>query len=173
MNIESLSEYQAYFYNAQIIVTAVMVLICLFAFVNLLNTCIPNTVIRRHDYALLEAAGMTKVQIYQTQNAEILIYFLGSLIGSCVVGIPLGFLICNKIAEIPGLSYISYQFPWLFLLLYFVLRPRSGTRFPPGRWKTGARRSRSVLSSGRSPSISPLPYGLRRWDCPNLPQCTA
>lgn len=70
MNIESLSEYQAYFYNAQIIVTAVMVLICLFAFVNLLNTCITNTVIRRHDYALLEAAGMTKAQIYQTQNAE-------------------------------------------------------------------------------------------------------
>ena len=47
-----------------------MVLICLLAFVNLLNTCITNTVIRRHDYALLEAAGMTKVQIYQTQNAE-------------------------------------------------------------------------------------------------------
>lgn len=70
MNIESLSEYQAYFYNAQIIVTAVMVLICLFAFVNLLNTCITNTVIRRHDYALLEAVGMTKEQIYQTQNAE-------------------------------------------------------------------------------------------------------
>ena len=70
---------------------------------------------------------MTKVQIYQTQNAENRIYFLGSLIGSCVVGIPLGFLICNKIAEIPGLSYISYQFPWLFLLLYFVLRPRSGS----------------------------------------------
>lgn len=103
---------------------------------------------------------MTKVQIYQTQNAENRIYFLGSLIGSCVVGIPLGFFLCNEIAEIPGLSYISYQFPWLFLLLYFVLRPRSGTRFPPGRWKTGARRSCSVLSSGRFPSISPLPFAL-------------
>ena len=111
----------AYFYNAKIVVTAVIVLICLFAFVNLLNTCITNTVIRRHDYALLEAAGMTKVQIYQTQSAENRIYFFGSLIGSCVVGIPLGFLLCNKIAEIPGLSYISYRFPWPFLLLYFVL----------------------------------------------------
>ena len=60
---DDLSEYQAYFYNAKIVVTAVIVLICLFAFVNLLNTCITNTVIRRHDYALLEAAGMTKVQI--------------------------------------------------------------------------------------------------------------
>jgi putative ABC transport system permease protein len=118
---DDLSEYQAYFYNAKIVVTAVIVLICLFAFVNLLNTCITNTVIRRHDYALLEAAGMTKVQIYQTQSAENRIYFFGSLIGSCVVGIPLGFLLCNKIAEIPGLSYISYRFPWPFLLLYFVL----------------------------------------------------
>lgn len=145
MNIESLSEYQAYFYNAQIFVTAVMVLICLFAFVNLLNTCIPNMVIRRHDYALLEAAGMKSTNLSNTERRN-RIYFLGSLIGSCVVGIPLGFLICNKIAEIPGLSYISYQFPWLFLLLYFVLRPRSGARFPPGRWKTGARRSRSALS---------------------------
>ena len=36
---DDLSEYQAYFYNAKIVVTAVIVLICLFAFVNLLNTC--------------------------------------------------------------------------------------------------------------------------------------
>ena len=67
MNIESLSEYQAYFHNAEIIVTAVMVLICFFAFVNLLNTCITNTVIRRHDYALLEAAGMKSTNL---SNAE-------------------------------------------------------------------------------------------------------
>ena len=141
MNIESLSEYQAYFYNAQIFVTAVMVLICLFAFVNLLNTCITNTVIRRHDYALLEAAGMTKVQIYQTQNAENRIYFLGSLIGSCVVGIPLGFFLCDEIAEIPGLSYISYQFPWLFLLLYFVFIGFLLPHWVPAAWRGRAQTS--------------------------------
>ena len=70
MNIESLSEYQAYFYNAQIIVTAVMVLICLFAFVNLLNTCITNTVICRHDYALLEAAGMKSTNLSNTERRK-------------------------------------------------------------------------------------------------------
>lgn len=70
MNIESLSEYQAYFYNAQIFVTAVMVLICLFAFVNLLNTCITNTVIRRHDYALLEAAGMKRTNLSNTERRK-------------------------------------------------------------------------------------------------------
>ena len=40
---DDLSEYQAYFYNAKIVVTAVIVLICLFAFVNLLNTCLLYT----------------------------------------------------------------------------------------------------------------------------------
>ncbi len=118
---EELSEYQGVFHNAKVVVTALMFLICLFAFINLLNTCITNTVMRRHDYALLEAAGMTKAQIQQIQNAENRIYFAGSFIGSCVVGIPLGFFLCSKIAEIPGLSYISYQFPWLFLILYLVL----------------------------------------------------
>lgn len=118
---EELYEYQGVFHNAKVVVTALMFLICLFAFINLLNTCITNTVMRRHDYALLEAAGMTKAQIQQIQNAENRIYFAGSFIGSCVVGIPLGFFLCSKIAEIPGLSYISYQFPWLFLILYLVL----------------------------------------------------
>ena len=118
---DDLHEYQAYFHNIKVAITVVTVLICLFAFINLLNTCITNTVIRRHDYALLEAAGMTKAQIQQTQRAENRIYFSCSLIGSCIVGIPLGFFLCGKISEIPGLSYVSYQFPWLFLIFYLVL----------------------------------------------------
>lgn len=111
---------QAYFHSAKVIVTTVAILICLFSFINLLNTCITNTVMRRHDYALLEAAGMTKAQIHQTQGAEMGIYFLGSLFGSCVLGIPFGFFLCSKIAQIPGMSYISYQFPWVFLIFYLV-----------------------------------------------------
>lgn len=118
---DDLSEMRAYLHNAKIVVTAITILICLFAFINLLNTCITNTVMRRHDYALLEAAGMTKKQIKRTQGAENQIYFLGIFIGSCAVGIPLGFFLCSKIAELPGLSYISYQFPWSFLLFYLVL----------------------------------------------------
>ena len=118
---DDLAETNAYFHNAKIIVVAVLMLICLFSFINLLNTCITNAVIRRHDYALLEAAGMTKEQIHQAQNSENGIYFAGGLIGSYMIGIPLGLLICKKIAELPGLSYISYQFPWVFLLLYLVI----------------------------------------------------
>lgn len=117
---EDLAEYQAYFRNAKVIVMVCMTLIGLFAFINLLNTCITNTILRLHDYALLEAAGMTKKQIRQTQTAENRIYFFGGLTGSCVLGIGSGIFLCNKIAGIPGLSYISYKFPWSFLILYIM-----------------------------------------------------
>lgn len=117
---DELSEMQVYLHNAKIIITAITILICLFAFVNLLNTCITNTVMRQHDYALLEAAGMTKEQIKQMQGIENQTYFSGSLIGSLVMGIPMGFLLCSKIAELPGLSYITYRFPWTFVLFYIL-----------------------------------------------------
>ena len=76
---------------------------------------------RKFGIRLFEDPETGDAYKYEVNLAENRIYFFGSLIGSCVVGIPLGFLLCNKIAEIPGLSYISYRFPWPFLLLYFVL----------------------------------------------------
>lgn len=117
---DDLSETQTYFQNAKIVVIAITILTSLFAFINLLNTCITNTVTRSRDYALLEAGGMTKKQIRQMQGAENQIYFASSLAGIFLVGLPLGFFLCGKIAEIPGLSYVSYRFPWPFLALYFV-----------------------------------------------------
>lgn len=117
---DDLAEYRAYFHNAKVAVAVLILLVSLFSFINLLNTCITNTIIRRYDYALLEAAGMTKPEIRQMQDTENTIYFLESLIGSCVIGTPLGRYICNAIAQMPGHFYISYQFPWFFLVLYII-----------------------------------------------------
>lgn len=52
-----------YFHNAKVIITVLVVLISLFSFINMLNTSITNAIARRHDYALLEATGMTKLQL--------------------------------------------------------------------------------------------------------------
>ena len=94
-----------YFHNAKVIITVFVVLISLFSFINMLNTSITNTIARRHDYALLEATGMTKLQLRKVQQSENFIYLVGSFIGSCILGIPIGFLLCTKISEFPGLSY--------------------------------------------------------------------
>ena len=109
-----------YFHNAKVIITVLVVLISLFSFINMLNTSITNAIARRHDYALLEATGMTKLQLRKVQQSESFIYLVGSFIGSCILGIPIGLLLCTQISKIPGLSYFEYHFPVLFVLLYFV-----------------------------------------------------
>ena len=72
-----------YFHNAKVIITVLVVLISLFSFINMLNTSITNAIARRHDYALLEATGMTKLQLRKVQQSESFIYLVGSFIGSC------------------------------------------------------------------------------------------
>ena len=109
-----------YFHNAKVIITVLVVLISLFSFINMLNTSITNAIARRHDYALLEATGMTKLQLRKVQQSESFIYLVGSFIGSCILGIPIGLLLCTQISKIPGLSYFEYYFPVLFVLLYFA-----------------------------------------------------
>ena len=46
----------------------------------MLNTSITNAIARRHDYALLEATGMTKLQLQKVQQSENFIYLAGSFI---------------------------------------------------------------------------------------------
>ena len=112
--------YKAIFRNVTVVISVLTILISLFAFVNLLNTCITNTIVRNHDYALLKAVGMTTAQISDMQSAEHFIYFAGSFIGSCILGIPSGIGICNMIAQISGIYYIGYRFPMAFLILYGI-----------------------------------------------------
>ena len=109
-----------YFHNAKVIITVLVVLISLFSFINMLNTSITNAIARRHDYALLEATGMTKLQLRKVQQSESFIYLVESFIGSCILGIPIGLLLCTQISKIPGLSYFEYHFPVLFVFLYFA-----------------------------------------------------
>ena len=111
---------EEYFYNAETVIGILVGVIGLFSFLNLLNTCITNAMSRRHDYALLEATGMTGRQIRQAWRVENLSYLLGSFLGSCLLGIPLGIFLCSRIARISGIFYIKYRFPFTFVLLYCI-----------------------------------------------------
>ena len=61
-----------------------------------------------------------KIAVAKVQQSESFIYLVGSFIGSCILGIPIGLLLCTQISKIPGLSYFEYHFPVLFVLLYFA-----------------------------------------------------
>ncbi|MFQ8814065.1 MAG: ABC transporter permease [Gallintestinimicrobium sp.] len=110
-----------YFHNAKVIITVLVVLISLFSFINMLNTSITNAIARRHDYALLEATGMTKLQLRKVQQSESFIYLVGSFIGSCILGIPIGLLLCTQISKFPDFHTLNITSQF-FLCFYTLLR---------------------------------------------------
>lgn len=116
----AINSYNALFKNVSLIISAFVILISSFSIINLVNTCITNTLFRQYDYVLLEAIGMTKKQLSRMRFTESLVVIFGSFIGSCVLGIPIGIWLCSRIAHLTGIFYVTYAFPALFLGVYFL-----------------------------------------------------
>ena len=140
---DDIASYEAYFANARLAVSVLALLILVFAFLNLLNTCIVNSVIRQREFALLAAVGMTRQQLVQAQRVENAIYFGASFFGSWLIGGALGWAICHWLSDIPGLGYIHYQFPITFLLCYALFVAVSA--FAVQRWQTHRLAEKSIV----------------------------
>ena len=144
---DDIASYEAYFANARLAVSVLAVLILVFAFLNLLNTCIVNSVIRQREFALLAAVGMTRQQLVQAQRVENAVYFGASFFGSWLIGGALGWAICHWLSDIPGLGYIHYQFPIAFLLCYALFVAVSA--FAVQRWHTHRLAEKSIVEQLR------------------------
>lgn len=144
---DDIASYEAYFANARLAVSVLALLILVFAFLNLLNTCIVNSVIRQREFALLAAVGMTQRQLVQAQRVENAVYFGASFFGSWLIGGALGWAICHWLSEIPGLGYIHYQFPIAFLLCYALFVAVSA--FAVQRWQTHRLAEKSIVEQLR------------------------
>lgn len=140
---DDIASYEAYFANARLAVSVLAVLILVFAFLNLLNTCIVNSVIRQREFALLAAVGMTRQQLVQAQRVENAVYFGASFFGSWLIGGILGWAICHWLSDIPGLGYIHYQFPIAFLLCYALFVAVSA--FAVQHWQTHRLAEKSIV----------------------------
>lgn len=144
---DDIASYEAYFATARLAVGVLAVLILVFAFLNLLNTCIVNSVIRQREFALLAAVGMTRQQLVQAQRVENAVYFGASFFGSWLIGGILGWAICHWLSEIPGLGYIHYQFPIAFLLCYALFVAVSA--FAVQHWQTHRLAEKSIVEQLR------------------------
>lgn len=144
---DDIASYEAYFANARLAVSVLAVLILVFAFLNLLNTCIVNSVIRQREFALLAAVGMTRQQLVQAQRVENAVYFGASFFGSWLIGGILGWAICHWLSDIPGLGYIHYQFPIAFLLCYALFVAVSA--FAVQHWQTHRLAEKSIVEQLR------------------------
>ena len=144
---DDIASYEAYFANARLAVSVLAALILVFAFLNLLNTCIVNSVIRQREFALLAAVGMTRQQLVQAQRVENVVYFGASFFGSWLIGGALGWAICHWLSDIPGLGYIHYQFPIAFLLCYALFVAVSA--FAVQHWQTHRLAEKSIVEQLR------------------------
>lgn len=144
---DDIASYEAYFATARLAVGVLAVLILVFAFLNLLNTCIVNSVIRQREFALLAAVGMTRQQLVQAQRVENVVYFGASFFGSWLIGGALGWAICHWLSDIPGLGYIHYQFPIAFLLCYALFVAVSA--FAVQHWQTHRLAEKSIVEQLR------------------------
>ncbi|MBU5484843.1 ABC transporter permease [Clostridium sp. MSJ-11] len=95
--------------------------IAVFAIVNLLNTIITNTIVRKKEIGMLQAVGMDRKKLRTMLQTENLCLTLGSFLISLVIGGIGGYALCNAISNIGGLDYIQYQFPLWQIVSYFLL----------------------------------------------------
>lgn len=132
LQISSFTEYyhqlDKLFRDAQISIYVICVIICLFTLINMFDSLANNLVKRQKDIGIYRALGMTVSQINVLNYIEMGFYVLFSGLGGILIGIPLGYFLCTKVAEALRSSYLVYVFPakylivcLLFLFLIFMI----------------------------------------------------
>lgn len=97
----------------------VALFVIMFSIINLLNTLISNTMARKREYASLGAIGADGKQIRTMIMGEGLYFAAVNLIATVVFGSFFGYLTV-RFTKWNGLSYLEYQYPWVYLLGYAV-----------------------------------------------------
>lgn len=118
---EQINFYRSAFHTMAIAVYAFVALIACFGLVNLVNTIITNILSRKNEIGILQAVGLTRGQLIKMLNTESAYLIFGSFIVSVFLGSVLGYIICKMAENIGGLSFIEYQFPFLMIVVYFML----------------------------------------------------
>ena len=99
-----------------------LLLIGMITFMNMANTMILNVITRKRELGVLQAVGMTNQQLNKMLRNEGLLFTLGSVVISLVVGIPAGYglFLYGKEAGLTGFDV--YHFPGVeILVMIFVL----------------------------------------------------
>lgn len=122
-----ISSYKEYYYqlielfgNVKIAVYIVCVIICLFTLINMFDSLVNNLAKRQKDIGIYRALGMSIKQINTLNYIEMFFYILFSGLGGILIGTPLGYFLCIKVAETLRSSYLVYVFPVKYLVIYLL-----------------------------------------------------
>lgn len=93
----------------------------LIGFMNLANTMIINIITKRQEYGVLQAVGMTNKQLNISLQLQGLIFTLGTIFVSLVVGLPIGYLLFSY-AKVNGVFGMNvYHIPFIPILAMILV----------------------------------------------------
>lgn len=95
--------------------------ISIFGIINLINTLMTNLISRQQELGILQSIGLSNRQLYKMLKSECLFYILGTLFITLTVGTGCGILLCRIFDQFDVFGKISYHFPVLELIIYFMV----------------------------------------------------
>lgn len=105
-------------FSMKVILYVLAAFLVIFGLINLMNTIMTNLFSRKRELGILQAVGMTKVQIRRMLSRETLSYVGLSIFCAAAVGGTLGYALV-RVAFIMQL-WVKYQYPWIPVLVYIV-----------------------------------------------------
>lgn len=93
----------------------------LIGFMNMANTMITSIIIRKQEFGVLQAIGMTKKQLNRSLQIEGLVLTIGTVLIALAVGIPMGYSIFSygKSQSLVGLN--RYKFPMMEIVIMITI----------------------------------------------------
>lgn len=100
------------------VIYLLIAILFLFSIINLVNIVVSNLYARRQEFGLLQAMGMTSIQINGMLQIESIFYTFGAGFLTLIVGSWCGYYLC-KVVDIK-LHCISYQYPTALVFVYLI-----------------------------------------------------
>ncbi len=98
-------------------ISGLAVFIMMFGILSMMNTLITNIVTRKQELAMLEAIGMSKVQIRKMLLGESLFLILVTVGVTITIGTLSGYVLSNMLYNV-GAFYMAFRFPANLALIY-------------------------------------------------------
>lgn len=96
---------------AFLIIYAILLAVAFFGVINLINTTAANILSRKHEFAMLQAIGLSRGQLVKMLSAEGLFYTAITVALTCTAGPGLGFLLCKIFHDKFSATFISFRYP--------------------------------------------------------------
>lgn len=107
---------------------ALSIFIAVISFLNMANTLITSSITRKQEFGVLQAVGMTNAQLNLSMQAEGLLFTVGTVAVTLLVGIPAGYALFCYAKSISMIGISVYHFPAAeTVLMVLVLAVFQGT----------------------------------------------